>query len=377
MKIVPPIPNLPVHLPPIVAPPTRAPAPPLYSPDVGTEEAAKTFAEKDARLTQVGQTGLQRDQGVIFNGLKSQAKQLQERSLKLVAGYSKGLDSATRALRKQLKGRALQDPRATLLEILESCDDNPAAVHSLLQEAARQARNEGDDSEHLFFRRQLKLLWKEHSQPLRGAANPARHRQRPGTRAPYLVRPETMYSATVSAPLNVLGLVEALLSEMREHGQFETSLRDMRSDMAAHLAWAVSSNVVSQTRPLMSGLVTARYVAALLSECEHLLGRMRRKNSDLRIEAVALLRHLLTLIGTLMDPEQTRTLVELIGGKHLRNQLACLNELKRILNERLPVQLLRTKNGFSNLRENLLILSTVLTNEEQQLLQEDSALWNA
>jgi hypothetical protein len=78
-----------------------------------------------------------------------------------------------------------------------------------------------------------------------------------------------------------------------------------------------------------------------------------------------------------MEPEQTRTLVELIGGKHLRNQLACLNELKRILNERLPRELLRTKTGFTNPRDNLLILSTMLTNEEQQLAQENSAQWNA
>jgi type III secretion protein W len=367
MKIVPPIPPLHAHLPPVVIPQTRAPVAPLHSPDVEVEETPQALAEKDANLTQRGQTGLQRDQGVIFNGLKSQAKQLQERSLKLVAGHSKGLEPATRTLRKQLKGRQLRDPRATLLEILELCNDDPAHAHSLLQEAARQAESEGNESEHLFLRGELKLLWKERGRPLRGATNPAQQRQRPGTRPPYQVRSETIYSAAVSAPLNVMGLVEALVSEMREHGHFETSLREMRSDMAAHLAWAASSNVVSQIRPLMSGLVTARYVASMLRECERLLV-MHHKNSGLRLEAVDLLRLLLMLIGTVMDPEQTRTLVEQIGGKHLRNQLACLNELKRILNERLPVQLLRTKNGFSNLRENLLILSTVLTNEEQQFL---------
>jgi type III secretion protein W len=220
-------------------------------------------------------------------------------------------------------------------------------------------------------------LWKERGQSPRSTVSRAPNRRQLSTNAPYRAGLETIYSAAVSAPLNVLGLVDALLGEMRVHGQFETSLREMRSDMAAHLALAATSNAMSQTGSLMGGLTTASHVAALLSECEHLLGRMRPKNPELKIESIALLRHLLTLIGTLMEPEQTRTLVELIGGKHLRNQLACLNELKRILNQRLPVQLLRTKKGFINLRDNLLILSTVLTNEEQKLAQENNGPWNA
>lgn len=373
MKIASPSAHQPTHLPP-VTPPTGRSTVPAQAPD---GQFAQTVALKDSRLAQQGQLALKLDQSVIFTGLKSQAKVLQERSQKLVAQYARGLNTAARDLRKQIKNRPLGNPEATLLDILASCDDNPAVAHCLLHEAARQARDEVEDSEYLFIKRQLKLLRKERGKPSRGSASPTRNRAGLRAQAPYRPDLDAIYAASVSGPASVLGLVEALLGEMRTHGEYEGSLRKMRADMADHLAAAVSSNALSQTRPLIGGLTTARQVAALLKECEHLLGRMRRKNPELRIEAIALLRHLLTLIGTLMAPDQTRTLVELIGGKHLRNQLACLNEIKRILNQRLPVQLLRTKNGFSNLRTNMLILSTALTNEEQQMAQENIASWNA
>ncbi|MBD1554521.1 TyeA family type III secretion system gatekeeper subunit [Pseudomonas typographi] len=376
MKIAPPI--TPQHMPPVVPPkPHAAPLSPLHPGPVTPEETTQALAHLDAALAERGQVSNQRDQAAVINGLQSQATRSLERTHQLIAHYYKGLDAATRSLRRQLQGRQLRNPKETLAHILDSCGDNPAVAHRLMQAAARQAKDEGDDGEHLFFRRQLKLLCKEHGKPGRNRPNPLKARERARGKTLRKTAPDALYSAAVNGPLNVVGLVDALLGEMREHGQFETSLREIRSDMAADVASAAAANALQQARPLMNGLATARHVAALLRECEHLLGRMRSKNPDMQVEGIALLRHLLTLIGKLMEPEQTRTLVELLGGSRLRNQLACLNELKRILNQRLPVRLWRTTNDYTNVQKNLLILSTVLTNEEQRLAQENSALWNA
>lgn len=376
MKIAPIITHSPVNL-----PQARGATPlPLRPGDIdGDENTTQALAEADGALAQQGQLSNRRDQAAVFNGMQSQAAQIQERSLQMVAHYHKGLDAASRALRRQLQGRQFKNPRQVLKEVLDKCDDHPALAHSLLQAAARQARHEGDDSEYLFFRRQLKLLWKERGKPLRGSASPAQDRKRAWATAPRKSGMGTVYRAAVTGPFNLvglLGLVDALLAEVREHGEFETSFREIRSDMAADMAAAAASNALSKARPQIGGMTNASQVAGLLRECEHLLGRMRTKNPELRVEAIALLRHLLTLIGKFMEPEQTRTLVELIGGKHLRNQLACLNELRRILKLRVPVQLLSARNGLTSLQDNLLILSTVLTNEEQKLAQENNAQWN-
>jgi type III secretion protein W len=380
MKIAPPVIPHPSHLSPVATPAVPA----TLRPGTG-DAAAKTLADQklgdvkdDASLVQQADTHDRQDQGRTLNGLLSQAAQSNERMRQLVAGYNKGLDNATRALRRDLRnlpGRALPTPENMLSHVMATFKGDVTSAYSGLQAAFYQARSEGQQKESHHLYQQIKLL--------RKFANPGRNRKitlkgsgRTRTTEPGATTREALYIAAVDSPLNMIGLVEALLDEMREHGELGTSLKEIRSQMAADLASAAVANSVAQTRPLMSGLTTTRHVATLLHECEHLLGRMRNKNPDLRVKPLALLRHLFTLTGKLMEPEQTRTLVELIGGKRLSHQLACLNGLRNILNLQVFKQVCR-KDDFHHMRENILILSTVLTNEEQKLLQEDSALWNA
>ncbi|MDN3235621.1 hypothetical protein [Pseudomonas sp. WAC2] len=385
MKIAQPILPTPSHVHPEVQTPPHAPhsGPTQTRPGVASsdEKGTHALAKEDAALAQEGQTASRRDQSALSTGLQSQAYRLQLSAQQLHATYLKGLDKAlgeaAQSLRKQLKDRQLQNSKETLKHILESCGGNAVLAHQMLRVAARQARNEGEDSEQLLFRRQFKLLYKEYGKPARpstSALTKARGRFRAETQR--RTRSRTLHSVTANGPLNVIALVDALLNELREQGQYELSLSEIRSEMAEDIANAASTHALHQARPLISNLTIAKHVAALLHECEHVLGRMREKNPQIQVEAIALLRHLLTLMNKLMEPEQTLTLVQLIGGEQLKHQLSFLNELMRILTQRLSFLFWRNKSDFHNVKENLLILSTKLTDEEQQRAQETDIVWN-
>ncbi|MFC6478758.1 hypothetical protein ACFQDN_22615 [Pseudomonas asuensis] len=264
-----------------------------------------------------------------------------------------------------------------------------AVAHQRLQYALKQigneqAHNEGKESELSFLKEQAKLLRQEYGKPVRSPSTTTLirglirgHGLSRTKDQQKISRSKTLYSAMVDDPLNIIGLVDALLGELREQGQFDLSLKEMRSEMAANIAEVVSSSTSQKARPLMNGLTTARYVAALLHECEHILGHMYGKNPQLKkVAPIALLKHLLTLTGTLMKPDQTLTLVKLIGGDQLPHQLAFLNALRNLLLYRLPQTLWSSKKDFYSVKDNLLALSTELTNEEQKLAQEKLALCN-
>ena len=387
MKIAQPILPTPSHVHPEVQTPPHAPhpGPTQTRPGVASsdEKGTHALAKEDAALAQEGQTASRRDQSALSAGLQSQAYRLQLSAQQLHATYLKGLDKAlgeaAQSLRRQLKDRQLQNSKETLKHILESCGGNAVLAHQMLRVAARQARNEGEDSEQLLFRRQFKLLYKEYGKPARPSTGSlTKVRGRFSTETQRRTRSRTLHSVTANGPLNVIALVDALLNELREQGQYELSLSEIRSEMAEDIANAASANVLHQASPLMSNLIIVKHVAALLHECEHILGRMRGKNPQIQVEAIALLRHLLTLMNKLMEPVQTRTLVQLIGGEQLKHQLAFLNELMRILTQRMSLLFWfwRNKSDFQKAKENLLTLSTELTDKEQQRAQETDIVWN-
>lgn len=382
MKIAPPVIPHTSHLPPVTPPSVPA----NLRPGTG-DAAAKTAADQklgdikdDASLAQQADTHDRRDQTRTLNGLKSQAAQSSEVSRQITASYKKNLDANARALRRDLRnlpGLSASTFQNIAAHVLQKSDGNVGVACSWLQEAARQAHDEGRPKEGEELREMAKMMRKE--------ANLARRYNRKATlrvvrtrvNGPRAATQEALYNAAVESPLNVIGLLEALLEDMREHGKSDISLKEIQSKMAKDIASAAAANSTAQTRPLMHGMATATNVATLKRACEELLTHMRSKNPELRVEGVALLHQLFALAGSKMPLENTRTLLELIGGKRLRDQLACLNGIKNILFYKVPRPLWGAVKNYHAAQDNLLELSSIMTGEEQKLIQESSALWNA
>jgi type III secretion protein W len=296
------------------------------------------------------------------------------------------LDPFVRDLRKHLRNgqSSKQDPKETLLHILESCGGDAATAHQGLQYAIKQAldeqaRNEGEETELPLLRQQLRLLLTEHARPVqkpttttikgRDLARTLRATQKQKTSGARM-----LYSVMVNDSRSVVALVEALINERREHDEFASSFEEMRSEIATAIGAVISSRNFP-ARSLMNGLTTTMRVAALLHACEDMLGHMSSKNPKMpKLEAIQLLKHLFTLSITQMNKEQTKTLIALIGGEQLPNQLACFNALRHILRQQFPRTLWKTPKDFINAQDNLLALSTELTNDEQKLAQEELAL---
>lgn len=368
----------PLHLPPPAVPQVRpgkvAPLRP-----VNPDNTAKGVAEDDREVAGLGEELARRSSAGSLTGFRSQTDHEQQFRHKLGEELAASQYSRNSLLRKRFEQRQGMPAKQMLELIMKDCRNNPYLALEALRRAADEAQREvpPDDPAHEFFSQHIALVNHEYgylpkrSTVLGKIANPPRAEisgKKNGKRA--------IYSTLINNPLSVVALVDALINEVREHGDFEHSLSEIRSELAADLASAAVSNVVSKARPQMKGMATAKDVATLLRECEHLLGRMRTKNPGMRIEALALLKHMLTLMANTMEQKQTRTLIELLGGKVLRNQMACLNEIRRILQYALPVRLWPNKDHLKQVRDNLVDLSTTMTKEEQQLAQESRPIWN-
>jgi len=380
MKIAPPVIPHTSHLPPV--PPPSTPA--NFRPGTG-DAAAKTLADQklgdlkdDASLAQQADTHDQRDQSKILNGQRSLSAQSSEMSRQITASYKKTMDSNVRTLRRELRnlpGNAMPTAENALKYLTQKSNGDPVKAFSLLQEASRQAYEEGQHPEGERLYRMVKKL--------RDGAGAGRNRKitlkgnQKSATGPRAATQEALYNAAVEGPFNVIGLLEALLEDMREHGKSDISLKEIQSKMAKDIASAAAANSTAQTRPLMHGMATATNVATLKRACEELLTHMRSKNPELRVEGVALLHQLFALAGKKMPLEHTRTLLELIGGKRLRDQLACLNGVRNIMFYKVPRPLWGAVKNYHAAQDNLLELSTIMTDEEQKLIQENSALWNA
>ncbi|KEZ68762.1 type III secretion protein HrpJ, partial [Pseudomonas syringae pv. syringae FF5] len=181
-----------------------------------------------------------------------------------------------------------------------------------------------------------------------------------------------LYGVAVSGQPNVTGLIEALIGEQQEPGEFDLNLRDMRIAIADDLSAITPSASHEQLRTLMHGLTTARHVTTLLRGCEHLLGRMRKKNPKLTVDPPAFLKHMLTLTANGMNVNQTLQLTQHIGGNRLEHQLAFLNGLRPMLMQ-LPILLWRDLKSRQAALNNLLTLMAELTHKEQKQLYEGLA----
>lgn len=368
----------PQHLPPAAPQAKLGRVVPLRPGEVNKDNTAKGIADADHKLADQSNALVRQDSAVSLKALYSQTDQTRKFQEKLNGELAASQQLRNGQLRNRFQNRQGLSAKQMLEQIMKDCGNNPKATMDALKRAAEQAyrENPNDNAEHEFFHEQIALVVKEFGYPPKRTSilgkipNPPRTQasaKKNGTRA--------IYSAVIGSPLSVVALVDALINEVREYGNFEHSLSEIRSELAADLASAAVSNVVSKARPQMKGMATAKDVATLLRECEHLLGRMRTKNPGMRIEALALLKHMLTLMAKTMEPEQTRTLVELLGGKGLRNQMACLNEIKRILQYAMPVRLWPNRDHLQQVRENLTTLSTTMTGEEQQL-NKGGSLWS-
>lgn len=360
MTIIAPTSVHPLHM-PVVAPTKTALAPllaPTLAPSTGGTTAQQVVRFATA-LVQQSKTLSQRDLLASSNALQSRAVKLSELYQQLMGAHEQGLDSAARALRKQL-----QSQKPGLAMVMAFAGDDAAKAHVMLQAAARQARNEGATGEHVTLSQQLNLLRGKFGKHSRAGINSAKAFARSNLDPRRRSTLRKLYSDVVAGQQNIVGLIDALMSEQEEPGQFELTLRDMRSAIADDLASLTPSASQQQLRTLMHFLNTARHVATLLRGCEHLLGRMRGKNPELKVNPPAFLKHLLSLSGKGMSLNETLQLTQHIGGKQLKHQLAFLNGLRPML-QKLPILLWRDIKSRQSALSNLLMLMAELTQQEQ------------
>ncbi|MFJ3485485.1 type III secretion system gatekeeper subunit SctW [Pseudomonas sp. NPDC090202] len=317
-----------------------------------------------AALVQQSRSLGQRDLIASSNALQSRAVKLGELYQMLMGAQVSGLDDAARNLRKQLQKQQL----ASLAQVLRMTDGDPAKAQVLLQAARKQAQTDGASGEHVVLSQQLKQLRQQYGQRARAGINSAKAFSRPSVDNRRRNTLRNLYGVAVAGQQNITGLIDALLSEQEEHGDFELNLSDMRSAIADDLSATTPSTSAQQLRTLMHGLNTARHVATLLQGCEHLLGRMRNKNPGLQVNAAAFLKHLLALSGKGMNLSETLQLTQHIGGSQLKHQLAFLNGLRPML-QQLPILLWRDMKSRQTALGNLLILMAELTRQEQNQLQ--------
>ncbi|MEB0046709.1 MULTISPECIES: type III secretion system gatekeeper subunit SctW [unclassified Pseudomonas] len=362
MKIVAPplLQTLPIAPTSVVAPAAQ----PLHSP---TQYSAGTSPQQVSRfaaaLVQHSRILSQRELVASANALQSRAVKLGELYQLLMGTQDTGLDTAAALLRKKL----LLQNSTDLSQIMDYADGDAAKAHVVLQAARKQAQADGAMGEHVVLTHQLKLLRRKYGTRARAGINTAKAFARTHIDNKRRAALRNLYNVAVSGQPNITGLIEALLSEQEEPGQFDLNLRDMRSAIADDLSALTPSASHEQLRTLMHGLNTARHVTTLLRGCEHLLGRMRNKNPDLKVDPPAFLKHLLTLTANGMNVNQTLQLTQHIGGKQLKHQLAFLNALRPMLLQ-LPILLWRDMKSRQNALNNLLILMAELTQQEQKQL---------
>ncbi|QHF02113.1 YopN family type III secretion system gatekeeper subunit [Pseudomonas asturiensis] len=364
MKIVAP-PLLPIHpvtptrvVTPAIAPPIHAPTP--HSGGTSSQQISR-FA---AALVLHSRILSQRELIASNNALQSRAVKLGELYQLLMGAQDTGLDNAAKALRKKLQQESSTDD---LTQVLAYTEGDAAKAHVVLQAARKQAEADGEMVEHMMLTQQLKQLRRKYGPRARAGINTAKAFARQNIDEKRRANLRSLYGVAVSGQPNITGLIEALLSEQEEPGQFDLNLRDMRSAIADDLSALNPSASNEQLRTLMHGLTTARHVTTLLRGCEHLLGRMRNKNPDLKVDPPAFLKHLLTLTANGMNVNQTLQLTQHIGGKQLKHQLAFLNGLRPMLLQ-LPILLWRDMKSRQAALGNLLILMAELTQQEQKQL---------
>lgn len=346
---------------------------------------AQQTAKFAAALVNSSRELSRRDLFAKINALQSQANKQHEMSHLLLASHERSLEESARLLRTKLKKGLLQQvERGKLLkQVLDSMAGDAARAHALLQAAARQARSERSVNEQQMLGQQLQLLREQHGraprQPINTGSNTrilARGNEDPLRRD----KLRGLYSVAVAEQLNVIGLIEALMSSTEDEGQgqqdrrerFEAILREVRQVVARDMAELDSSASPQKLRTMMYAVNTAQYVATLFGSCEHLLGRMRNKNPGIQVETSAFLRNLLGLIGKGMALNETLQLTQQIGGRQLKHQLAFLNGLRPMLHQ-LPIMLWRDVKSRQNALGNLLTLMAALTSEEQKRLRAGSA----
>ncbi|NWA02056.1 type III secretion system gatekeeper subunit SctW [Pseudomonas gingeri] len=355
---------------PIQAPVINAPAKPAALIAQSTphqDSSAQQVTRFASALVLQSRSLSQRDLMASSTALQSKAVKLGELYQLLMGTQDKGLDEAARALRRQLKNQA-----ATLAQVLAFSDGDAAKAHVTLQAAAKQAQDEGDDNEHVVLSQQLKLLRREHGSRAQAGMNTARAFARSTLNPRRRQNLRDLYYSGVVGQQTISSLIDTLLGLDEGERQFEPTLRDLRGAIADDLAALSPSSTQQQLRNLMHGLNTARHVATLLQNSEHLLGRMRGKNPTLQLSAPSFLKHLLTLSGKGMNLQETLQLTQYIGGPKLKHQLAFLNGLRPML-QQLPILLWRDLKARQNALGNLLLLMAELTRQEQSLPKGKSA----
>ena len=329
---------------------------------LSTDPATKQLARLETALVQQNKNLSQSDLVTYSNLLQSRAAKLSERYQQLSGEHTQNLAHAVKELRKQLSNRG-----QNLSFVMSLADNNPANAYSMVRTAAKQAHDEGATDEYGPLAEQLNALRVKYGKHNRANINVTKPfpRSRVETRRRGVLR--KLYSGALTGQQNVVGLTDMLMEEEEEeHGQFQLTLRDMRSAVAADIAALTPSASQLHLRTLLQGLYTARHVSILLHGCEHLLGRMRRKNLELKLDSPSFLRRLLALSGKGMSTEETLQLAQHIGGNELKHQLAFLNGLRSML-QQLPVLLWRDIKNRHSALSNMLTLMTELTQQEQNL----------
>lgn len=349
----------------------------------GSGTSAQQTSKFAAALVESSRELGRRDLFAKINALQSQARKQHELAHLLLASHERGMQESARALRKALKNNQMLrlEQGKLLKQVVDSVAGDSAKAHALLQTAVRQARSEKSYSEQQVLNQQIQSLLQRHgrnARPLLNTGSNVRALARGNDDPQRRDKLRGLYSVAVTDQLNVIELIEALLSSTQDDGQkngregFESILREVRQAVARDMAELDSSASPHKLRTMMYAVSTAQYVATLFGGCEHLLGRMRNKNPAIQIETAAFLKHLLGLIGKGMALNETLQLTQQIGGRQLKHQLAFLNGLRPMLHQ-LPIMLWRDIKSRQNALGNLLTLMAALTSEEQKRLKEGIA----
>ncbi|WLI10703.1 MULTISPECIES: TyeA family type III secretion system gatekeeper subunit [Pseudomonas] len=261
-------------------------------------------------------------------------------------------------LRNNLLGK-----QPSLEDLLALVDGEPAMAMAALQTAAQQANAEGHPAEHAALSVWARELGIKHGGTRRSDISALRPSTNSGANRRRRIDTRHLYGdATVMD--SVKGLIELLMGGQEKSEHFQLKLQQMQSTIKYDLAAMAPTASQKQIRPIVHACNVVRHVAVLLDGCKKILKRMSGKNPLGITEPVNFLQSLLRLSADGLQIKETQSLARVIGGEHLKHQLAFLNALRPMVQE-LPLVLWRDLDKRRLALNNLRALMTQLTEQEQ------------
>jgi type III secretion protein W len=276
-----------------------------------------------------------------------------------MGSYAERLDKSARMLRNNLLGK-----QPSLEDLLALVDGEPAMAMAALQAAAKQANAEGHPAEHAALSVWARELGIKHGGTRRSDISALRPSTNSGANRRRRIDTRHLYSDATAVMESVKGLIESLMGGQEKSEHFQLKLQQMQSTITHDFAAMAPTASQKQIRSIVRAGNVVRHVAVLLDGCKKILKRMSGKNPLGITEPVNFLQSLLRLSADGLQIKETQSLARVIGGEHLKHQLAFLNALRPMVQE-LPLVLWRDLDKRRLALNNLRALMTQLTEQEQ------------